>query len=126
MTKHDREEGAPETSIASDAVRAMLSRHDVPKHRQASLVQELLGLSRAAAYNRTYGAAAWTLEELQLLARKFGETLPEMLGGGAAALQEGSANSRMAALEARVEALEQALSNAATVLTDSIRKQDRP
>jgi len=59
-----------------------MGRHGIPKHRQAAYVGELFGISRAASHRRTHGTAAWTLEELQAIAEKFGETLPEMLGGG--------------------------------------------
>lgn len=69
-------------SQAAHAVRALLARHGVPKHRQAALVGEFFGLSRAASHRRTHGTAAWTLEELHAIADKFGETLPEILGGG--------------------------------------------
>ncbi len=71
-------------SQAAQAVRALLERHGIPKHRQAAYVGEFFKLSRAASHRRTHGTAAWTLEELQALANKFGESLPEMLGGGSA------------------------------------------
>ena len=69
-------------SQAAHAVRALLGRYGIPKHRQAAFVGEFFGISRAASHRRTHGTAAWTLEELQSIAEKFGETLPEMLGGG--------------------------------------------
>ena len=69
-------------SQAAHAVRALLSRHGIPKHRQAAYVGELFGISRAASHRRTHGSAAWSLEDLQSIAEKFGESLPEMLGGG--------------------------------------------
>ena len=76
----EQEEELP--SQAAHAVRALLGRHGIPKHRQAAFVGEFFGISRAASHRRTHGTAAWTLEELQSIAEKFGETLPEMLGGG--------------------------------------------
>jgi ActR/RegA family two-component response regulator len=76
----DSEEEKP--SQAAHAVRALLGRHGIPKHRQAAFVGEFFGLSRAASHRRTHGTAAWTLEDLQAIAEKFGETLPEILGGG--------------------------------------------
>ena len=76
----EQEEEQP--SQAAHAVRALLGRHGIPKHRQAAFVGEFFGISRAASHRRTHGTAAWTLEELQSIAEKFGETLPEMLGGG--------------------------------------------
>jgi hypothetical protein len=73
-----------DTAPAAHAVRSLLARHGVAKHRQVAVVGELFQLSRAAAHRRTHGSAAWTVEELQVIAEKFGETLPDMLGGGAA------------------------------------------
>ena len=69
-------------SQAAHAVRGLLERHGIPKHRQAAFVGEFFGISRAASHRRTHGTAAWSLEELQAIAVKFGETLPEILGGG--------------------------------------------
>jgi len=67
---------------AAQAVRALLDRHGIAKHRQSAFVGEFFNLSRAAAHRRVHSTAAWTLEELQAIAEKFGESLPEMLGGG--------------------------------------------
>jgi ActR/RegA family two-component response regulator len=67
---------------AARAVRALLDRHGIAKHRQSAFVGEFFNLSRAAAHRRVHSTAAWTLEELQAIAEKFGESLPEMLGGG--------------------------------------------
>ena len=69
-------------SQAAHAVRALLERHGIPKHRQAAFVGEFFGISRAASHRRTHGTAAWSLEELQAIGEKFGESLPDMLGGG--------------------------------------------
>ncbi|CAN7488308.1 helix-turn-helix domain-containing protein [Variovorax sp. LjRoot130] len=71
-------------SQAAQAVRALLDRHGIPKHRQSTFVGEFFNLSRAAAHRRVHSTAAWTIDELQTLAEKFGESLPEMLGGGRA------------------------------------------
>jgi ActR/RegA family two-component response regulator len=76
------DDGAP--SQAAQAVRALLERHGIPKHRQSTFVGEFFNLSRAAAHRRVHSTAAWTIDELQTLAEKFGESLPEMLGGGRA------------------------------------------
>jgi ActR/RegA family two-component response regulator len=74
------EDGPP--SQAAHAVRALLERHGIPKHRQSAYVGEFFNLSRTAAHRRVHSTAAWTLEELQALGEAFGETLPQMLGGG--------------------------------------------
>lgn len=68
---------------AAETVRALMARHGIAKHRQVAVVGEVFGLSRAAAHRRTHGSASWTVEELQVIAAKFGETLPDLLGAGA-------------------------------------------
>lgn len=62
-------------SRGAQAVRALLDRHGIPKHRHSSFVGEFLALSRAAAHQRVSKSTAWTLEELHALAEHFGETL---------------------------------------------------
>ncbi|NDZ17135.1 helix-turn-helix domain-containing protein [Variovorax sp. WS11] len=61
-------------------MRALLERHGIPKHRHSSFVGELFGLSRAAAHQRVNKSTAWTVDEFQQLADRFGETLAEVLG----------------------------------------------
>lgn len=67
-------------SQAAQLVRALLERHGIPKHRQASFIGELFNLSRAAAHQRVTKSTAWTLDEFQALAQRFGETLAQVLG----------------------------------------------
>ncbi len=62
-------------SLGALAVRGLLERHGLPKHRHAAFVGEFFSLSRAAAHQRVNRSAAWTLEELKQLAENFGETL---------------------------------------------------
>ena len=66
-------------SLASQAVRILLERQGIPKHRHAAFVGEFFGLSRAAAHQRVNRSAAWTLEELKTLAERFGENLADVV-----------------------------------------------
>ena len=61
----------------------MLERHGIPKHRHSSFIGEFFNLSRAAAHQRVNRSSAWTLEELQALGARFGESLADMLGARA-------------------------------------------
>lgn len=67
-------------SHAAQLVRALLERHGLPKHRHASFVGEFFELSRAASHQRVNKSSAWTLDEFQLLANRFGEPLAQVLG----------------------------------------------
>lgn len=62
-------------SRGAQAVRALLDRHGIAKHRHSAFVGEFFKLSRAAAHQRVSKSTAWTLEELSALADHFGETL---------------------------------------------------
>lgn len=66
-------------SMGALAVRALLERHGLPKHRHAAFVGDFFSLSRAAAHQRVNRSAAWTLEELKQLAENFGESLAGMV-----------------------------------------------
>lgn len=72
----------PDSSHAATLVRALLERHGIPKHRHASFVSEFFGLSRAASHQRVNRSSAWTLDDFQALARRFGEPLAQVLGAG--------------------------------------------
>jgi len=67
-------------SQAAQLVRALLERHGLPKHRHASFVGEFFNLSRAASHQRVNKSSAWTLDDFQALANRFGETLAQVLG----------------------------------------------
>ena len=67
-------------SHAAQLVRALLERHGLPKHRHASFVGEFFELSRAASHQRVNKSSAWTLDDFQLLANRFGEPLAQVLG----------------------------------------------
>lgn len=83
MTTNQSTDDGP-LSRAAQTVRALLERHGIPKHRHSSFVGEFFNLSRAAAHQRVSRSTAWTLEELQALGERFGETLAEMLNAGGA------------------------------------------
>lgn len=73
-----QEQQAPHA--AHQLVRALLERHGIPKHRHSSFVAEFFGLSRAASYLRVTKSSAWTLDDFQALAQRFGEPLAQVLG----------------------------------------------
>lgn len=62
-------------SRGAHAVRALLERHGIAKHRHSAFIGEFFALSRAAAHQRISRSTAWTLEELSALGAHFGETL---------------------------------------------------
>ena len=79
-------------SKGAQAVRGLLERHGIPKHRHSAFVGEFFELSRAAAHQRVSKSTAWTLEELTALAEHFGETLAHVVqphAGGATETQAG-------------------------------------
>ena len=67
-------------SHAAQLVRALLERHGLPKHRHASFVGEFFDLSRAASHQRVNKSSAWTLDDFEALATRFGEPLAQVLG----------------------------------------------
>ncbi|VWX61030.1 conserved hypothetical protein [Burkholderiales bacterium 8X] len=70
----------PET-LAARCVRALLQRHGVARNKHAAVVTEVLGLSYSQGNRRLTTSATWALEELQLLAEHFGETLDQLIAG---------------------------------------------
>lgn len=75
-------------SRGAQAVRALLERHGVPKHRHSAFVGEFFDLSRAAAHQRVSKSTAWTLEELHALAEHFGETIAHVVAPAASRAEE--------------------------------------
>ncbi|RYX88823.1 MAG: hypothetical protein EOO28_35000 [Comamonadaceae bacterium] len=86
-------------SHAAQLVRALLERNGLPKHRHASFVGEFFNLSRAASHQRVTKSSAWTLDEFQALADRFGETLAQVLGATPAAESGHSAVLRIGGFE---------------------------
>jgi len=74
-TAGDPADEAP--SLAVRCVRALMERHGLPKYRQSAWLAGATGLSYAQAHRRMNGAASWTLEELERVAKLFGETLAD-------------------------------------------------
>ena len=66
-------------SFAVRCVRALMERHGLPKYRQSAWLADATGLSYAQAHRRMSGAAAWTLEDLEQVAKLFGESLAEVV-----------------------------------------------
>ena len=58
--------------------RTLLDRHGVPPTERSRLVERVLGLNYSAAHRRMRGQVAWSIEDLEALARHFGETLYEV------------------------------------------------
>jgi anti-sigma-K factor RskA len=65
-------------------VRALLQRHGIPRHRQAPLLAEILGVPYRQAHRKLGGQVSWSLEEQQTVARRFGETLADVVDAVAA------------------------------------------
>jgi CheY-like chemotaxis protein len=80
-------------SRGAQAVRALLERHGVPKHRHSAFVGEFFDLSRAAAHQRVSKSTAWTLEELHALAEHFGETLGHVVAPAPSRADDGPVDS---------------------------------
>jgi BetR domain len=79
MTADEQPTDARDLSLAAHLVRALLERHTVPKHRHAPVLGEILGLGYHAAHRRINSNAPWSLEELQVVASHFGETLSQLV-----------------------------------------------
>ncbi|WP_371436627.1 helix-turn-helix domain-containing protein [Polaromonas sp.] len=86
-------------SQAAQLVRALLERHGLPKHRHASFVGEFFNLSRAAAHQRVTKSSAWTLDDFQALANRFGETLAQVLGASSTSDSGHAATLRVGGME---------------------------
>jgi CheY-like chemotaxis protein len=56
----------------------ILDRHAIPLTERSRLVQRIFGLAYSAAHRRVRGQASWTIEELEVLASHFGETLDQV------------------------------------------------
>lgn len=67
-------------STAVLAVERLLDRHGVPHRKRTRTLTEVLGLHRQAALRRLSGEAEWSIDELERLARRYGESLSELFG----------------------------------------------
>ncbi len=84
MSAGEEADDAKEPGLAARAVRALLQRHGIPRHRQAPLLAEILGVPYRQAHRKLGGQVSWSLEEQQTVARRFGETLADMVDAVAA------------------------------------------
>jgi len=88
----------PSVSMGALFVRALLDRRGVARHRQATLIAEILGLSYAQAHRRlgsggggnAGGGAPWTIDDVARVAQHFGESLSDMVASGASGGAGGS------------------------------------
>jgi ActR/RegA family two-component response regulator len=62
-------------SIGSRYIRALLNRHGIPSSRHVTLIAEVLGFGYTPVYRRMNGVVAWELEEIEMVASHFGESL---------------------------------------------------
>jgi ActR/RegA family two-component response regulator len=70
---------AKEPGLAARSIRGLLQRHGIPKHRQAPMLAEILGVPYRQAHRKLTGLVSWSLEEQQTVARRFGETLADVV-----------------------------------------------
>lgn len=68
--------------LGLDCVRALFDRHEVPPHKRATTIAEVLGKSPQHAYRLLKGESPWSLEMLADVAKHFGEELGEVLSTG--------------------------------------------
>lgn len=66
--------------IGSRAVKALLTRNNIPPSRHVTLLAEILGIAYAPVHRRMKGVVAWEIEELDRVAASFGETLGSLFG----------------------------------------------
>ena len=61
--------------VASRYVKALLSRHDIPTNQHVTTIADVLGVAYTLAYRRMNGTVAWEVEEIQTVAKHYGESL---------------------------------------------------
>lgn len=72
----EAEEGP--TTLGTIYVTRLLDRHAIPHRQRASRLEKALGLSYQQVRRRLNNLSGWTVEELQLVASHFGETLASL------------------------------------------------
>lgn len=70
-------EGASE--VTSWCLRALLDRHGVARHKQWSIVSELLQLSRSQSNRKLSGKQPLTPFEVEVIAQRYGETFQQVM-----------------------------------------------
>ena len=66
---------AEKVPVASRYVKALLSRHEIPTNQHVTTLADILGVAYTLAYRRINGTVAWELEEIETVAKHYGETL---------------------------------------------------
>ena len=61
--------------VASRYVKALLSRHDIPTNQHVTTIADVLGVAYTLAYRRMNGTVAWEVEEIETVAKHYGESL---------------------------------------------------
>jgi hypothetical protein len=81
VTKKKEQPVSVEDSTESWArcVRELLHRHDVSSRKYGRVVGEILGMEYMAGYRRAWGKHPWRLDEIEKIARHFGETAAQVL-----------------------------------------------
>lgn len=79
MVNDDLASPEDDPSLAARCVRALMERHGLPRYRHSPWLADALGLSYSQAHRRMSGASPWTLEELQRVGARFGESLAEVV-----------------------------------------------
>lgn len=77
MTAKKTDGGTP--PLASTCVRKLLDRHGVEERQRPAAISQALGLSYQQARRRMSGTTQWTLDELQVVAEHFDESLKELV-----------------------------------------------
>ena len=70
-----------EVPLAARCARALMDRHGIPRYRQSPWLADAFGLSYSQAHRRMNGTSPWTLDDLERLASRFGETLADVVAG---------------------------------------------
>jgi ActR/RegA family two-component response regulator len=74
---------SPPVSMGALFVRSLLDRRGVARHRQATLVAEILGLGYTQAHRRLVSGAPWAIDDVARVAQHFGESLSNMVTSAA-------------------------------------------
>lgn len=90
-------------SLAARCVRALMERHGLPRYRHSPWLADALGLSYSQAHRRMSGASPWTLEELQRVGGRFGESLAEVVTLGRPASVPGVARLGSASFDCELQ-----------------------
>ena len=69
-----RREG-DDAPVASRYIKALLNRHDIASNQHTITIADVLGVKYTMAYRRLNGTVAWEVEEIETIAKHFGESL---------------------------------------------------